>query len=587
MKKITILLIVALAGCAPLSHQQNSTGNTEKKAVHGYAKKRVVEKLDRGLIAMPIEPGKVYVSWRLLKNDPDDIAFDVFRARDAESPVKLNKAPIVTTTDFVDSSAPADGNLAYWVHPSGKRISSGSSGRVEVKAGTPVRPYFSFPLQGNYTFQKAGIADLNGDGQYDFVVKQPNENIDPYEKYWKPSPNTYTLEAYLHDGTFLWHKDLGWSIERGIWYSPYLVFDFDGDGKAEVAVKTGEGDPRDPDGRVQSGPEYLSIWDGMTGEEKARTPWLDRLPRYNFSSRNQLGVAFLDGKTPCLMMARGTYSEMYLTAYQYHKGELKVLWNWSNIHEGKESRGQGAHFMHCADVDADGRDEIILGSCVIDDTGAQLWTTGLGHPDHCYVGDIDPAHPGLEIYYGIERSHVKNSVCLVDAMTGKILWGIQEPTIHVHSSGLCSDFDGRHPGMECYSGEKETPKEKPKRWLHAANGTLLATEQTCDMGLSPRAVFWDADPQREILKGGCISDFETGNILTNQVEGADVAWADLGGDWREEIITSVPGELRIYLSTSPAQNRRICLMQDPIYRVDVAHLSMGYPQPPMTTKNFQ
>lgn len=102
----------------------------------------------------------------------------------------------------------------------------------------------SIRLQGNYLAQKVGIGDLDGDGRLDFVIKQPEGNIDPYEEYWTRSPETYKLEAYRHDGRFLWRFDLGWSIERGIWYSPYLVYDLDGDGKAEVAVKTGEGDPR-------------------------------------------------------------------------------------------------------------------------------------------------------------------------------------------------------------------------------------------------------------------------------------------------------------------------------------------------------
>ncbi|MDP6507247.1 MAG: FG-GAP-like repeat-containing protein, partial [Planctomycetota bacterium] len=312
--------------------------------------------------------------------------------------------------------------------------------------------FISIPLQGDYTFQKAGIADLNGDGRYDFVIKQPNSNIDPYRFYWHPSPESYTLEAYLHDGTFLWKRKLGWSIERGIWYSPYVVFDFDGDGKAEVAVKTGEGDPRNEDGRVLKGAEYLSILDGMTGKEMARVPWPSRKGfkgsyAYNLASRNQLGIAYLDGKTPCIMVGRGTYTLMKLEAWQFHAGKLEQLWNWNSDEEpGGRYRGQGAHFMHCADVDEDGRDEVILGSCVIDDNGDGLWSTGMGHPDHCYLGDIDPSRPGLEIYYGMETRQLRNGTCLVEARTGKVIWGLKERTYHVHSTGLCADLDPLTPG---------------------------------------------------------------------------------------------------------------------------------------------
>ncbi|MGI6355594.1 MAG: hypothetical protein ACOX6W_10935 [Lentisphaeria bacterium] len=100
----------------------------------------------------------------------------------------------------------------------------------------------------------------------------------PGSVVWYKSPDTYKLEAFLGDGTRLWTRDLGWSIERGMWYSPYIVYDFNGDGKAEVAVKMGEGDPRDEDGRVTSGPEWLVILDGMTGEDIARAPWPSREP---------------------------------------------------------------------------------------------------------------------------------------------------------------------------------------------------------------------------------------------------------------------------------------------------------------------
>jgi rhamnogalacturonan endolyase len=246
--------------------------------------------------------------------------------------------------------------------------------------------------------------------------------------------------------------------------------------------------------------------------------------------------------------------------------------------------GQGAHYMHSADVDFDSYDEVILGSCVINENGRGLWSTGLSHPDHCYVGDIDPGHPGLEIYYGIEGvihpiPKYDNGICLVDAATGKVLWGIEENAYHIHQQGLVSDIDPSHPGMECYSGEDEYPK----RWLHSANGTLIENEETFDIGLRPKAVYWDADLQRELVYGGRIFDYETDYTHLTGVQGYEVAWADILGDWREEIIVSLEGELRIYVTTIPAQDRRVCLMQDPIYRLDVAHLSMGYAQVPTTS----
>ncbi len=570
----TLVTFVFAIGCATQGKSEQNT----KPPINGWTASRIEERMGRAIVAMRTEGGGVYVGWRLLKDDPSDIAFNVYRAVVGGRQERLNATPIIKTTDFIDRSPMSDAR--YWVRPVVSGTEREPSERVSVgNAGT--EPYIALKLSGDHRFQKAGIADLNGDGRYDFVIKQPDTNIDPYEKYWKPSEGTYKIEAYLHDGTFLWRNDLGWSIERGIWYSPYVVYDLDGDGRAEVAVKTGVGDPRDADGRVQSGPEYLSIWDGMTGEEKTRVEWPSRegMGPYNPTSRNQLGIAYLDGKTPCLMVARGTYTLMKLVAYQYHEGRLEELWRWDSNQEEGGYQGQGAHFMHAADVDDDRRDEVILGSCVIDDNGQGLWTTRLKHPDHCYVGDIDPARPGLEIYYGIEPGRASNAICLVDAKTGAIIWGIHERTYHVHSSGLCADFDPSHRGMECYSGERD----HPKRWLHNAKGELLATEKTFDVGLAPRAVYWDADPQRELVQGGRIFDFGTETTHLAGVEGRQTAWADVLGDWREEIITSVNGELRVYTTTIPAADRRVCLMQDPIHRLDVAHLAMGYPQPPMTS----
>ncbi len=563
---------------------------TVKPKVAGWAKQRVVERIGRGVVAMPVEGGRVYVGWRLLSADAGDVAFNIYRSAGGGQAVKLNKQPIAKTTDFIDTSPPSGCELAYFVRPVSGGKEGAASRRATVGAERKPMGYVSIKLKGDHTFQKVGIADLNGDGKCDFVIKQPGTNIDPWIKYWHRSKGTYKVEAYLSDGTFLWRNDLGWSIERGIWYSPYLVWDFDGDGKAEVAVKTGEGDPRDPDGRVTSGPEYLSIWDGMTGKETTRVAWPSREGfqgkreyAYNFYCRNQLGVAYLDGKTPCLIVERGTYITIKVVAYQYRDGKLTELWRWDNRQEGRKFRGQGAHFMHCVDIDADGRDEVLLGSSVLDDNGTALWSTGLGHPDHFYVGDIDPSRPGLEIHYGIERRNPRNGICLADARTGKILWGLGERTFHIHASGMCADIDPNHPGMECYGGEAaKVPEGKNRRWLFSAQGKLLAKEKAFDHGCSIRTVYWDADPYREMLIRGKIQKFG-GKTPLASIAGSHAAWADVLGDWREEVITSVNGELRVYTTTIPAVDRRVCLMQDPIYRNDVAHLAMGYPQPPMTT----
>lgn len=558
---------------------------TSGRKVQGFATTRVTERLDRGLVAVPAGPGEVYLSWRLLPQDGSDIAFDVFRTQlPAGKPEKLNPTPIRQTTDFVDKKAQPGTSYRYEVRVVGRETPE-KGAVAEITALDRRRNYLSIKLDGNHTFQKVGIADLDGDGRYDFVIKQPNENIDPYELYWKPSPDTYKLEAYRGDGQFLWRYDLGWAIERGIWYSPYVVYDLDGDGRAEVAVKIGEGDPRGPDGRVRSGPEYLAILDGLTGQIRDRVPWPSRegfgedLRGYNYASRNLMCVAYLDGKTPCLIVNRGTYTLIKVVAYQFYGGRLQELWRWDNTKEPRSYWGQGAHTLKVADVDGDGRDEIILGSAVLDDDGTPMWTIGLGHPDHVYVGDLDPTRPGLELYYGIEtRQRERNGMCMVEAATGKILWGYEGPTRHVHSHGMCSDIIAEHPGAECYSADTDERKDFAWGILWSAQGKPLA--KTNLAGFGPWVAYWDADPQRELLVGRRIVDYGADEPL-DAIEGAFVAVADVLGDWREEIIVTLPGEMRVYVTTIPAQDRRPALMTDPIYRMDVVIGAMGYYQCPL------
>lgn len=553
-----------------------------KSKIHGFAETRIDEPLDRGIVALPRRAGEIYIGWRLLKTDQRNSAFDVYRRTPRHPTTKLNETPIRQTTDFADKHPLPGVDHEYFVVPAGDRPAPDAQGVRVRPADQPVN-HLSIRLDGDHTFQKCGIADLDGDGNYDYVIKQPNASIDPYEKYWKPSPETYKIEAYLSDGTFLWRHDLGWAIERGIWYSPMVVYDLDGDGKAEVCLKSGQGDRRDADGRVRSGPEYVLVLDGLTGKEKARAEWpaRDLFPAYNYASRNQMCVAYLDGKTPCLILQRGTYNVIHVRAYQLHAGKLQQLWQWDDGEEGPRYRGQGAHSMHAVDIDDDGRDEVFLGSAVLDDHGVGLWSTGLGHPDHHYVGDIDPNRPGLEVYYGMETRQTENGCCLVDAGTGEILWGLGVPSRHVHSTGMCADIDASVPGLECYSSDTDQLKESNIRWLFSGDGKILRND--LDWGFGLRNVYWDADTQKELVRGRRIFQYN-GQDYGAVLAGSIVAIADVLGDWREELVMTLPGELRIYTTTIPANDRRICLMQDPLYRADVCIQAMGYTQCPMTTR---
>jgi len=536
-----------------------------------------VEKLDRGLVALEREDGSVFLSWRLLDTDPDDIAFEIHRRWTVDD---VNRGMIRTPyrrTYYLDENLLQDKGITYTYQIyrySGKKKQEPYKPlrKIKITQTGRAKPYISIPLKGDYDFQKVGIADLDGDGTYEYVIKQPNFNTDPYQRpgYWKRSPTTYKLEAYRLDGTMMWRYDMGWAIEAGIWYSPWIVYDVDGDGKAEVYCKAGVGDPREEAGHVKTGPEYLAKIDGQTGKIIARTDWLSRdgYPSYNYYCRNFLTVAYLDGKKPSLIMQRGTYN---LIKTQALDKDFKRIWYWESPQEKRKYRGQGSHGLITADVDGDGRDELVIGAAVLDDNGKGLWSLEMGHPDVCYVADIDPTNPGLEVFYGFETRQKTDGICVVDARTGRKLWAHKKPTRHIHSQGMAGDILAEFPGIEVYGGERDYKE----RWLYSAKGKLIEFRETGT--LSPRPVWWDADPQKEVVVSGVIRDW--GKDPLQPVKGRVIAVVDCLGDYREEVITSLKGELRIYTTTIPAYDRRPCLMQDHQYRMGVVAQTMGYYYP--------
>ncbi|NUQ64582.1 MAG: silent information regulator protein Sir2 [Pirellulales bacterium] len=548
------------------------------------ASAQMAEKLDRGLVAIRQAEGPVYLGWRLLESDPADATFHVYhQTGQSDAPRRLTAEPVRQSTNFVDAEGASADNPRYFV----RIVTADGEGPPSSIAAPPATPagqsHVAIRLQGDYRTHKVAAGDLDGDGRYELVLQQPDFNTDPYQApgYWKKSPDTYKLEAYAIDGRFLWRHDMGWSIEAGTWYAPYVVYDLDGDGKAEVYCKGGEGDPREPEGHVKTGPEWLYKLDGQSGQIVKKIPWIGRLPEigeYNYFCRNMLAVAYLDGRRPHLLMQRGTYRAIVIEAYD---PELNLVWRWNSHDEKEKYDSQGAHTIRVADVDGDACDEIIVGSCLVDHDGKAMWTLGIGHPDTCYVGKIDPGRPGLQIFFGIEPRQKSGAVRLVDALSGKTLWANQEPTVHVHAQGMCADILAEHPGQECYAGEA---KGGDQAWMYTAQGKRIGSENIGS--LAPWTLWWDADPQKEILLKGKLMKFQGETIFAPP--GADRAQmvADLLGDWREELVTAIDGELRIYTTTIPAQSRRVCLMQDRLYRLYVATNSMGYNTPPQHSEPF-
>ena len=259
-------------------------------------------------------------------------------------------------------------------------------------------------------------------------------------------------------------------------------------------------------------------------------------------------------------------------------------WRWSGDDTTPPVRGQGAHGMHVYDVDRDGKEEIALGSVVVDDTGKTLWTNRLGHQDVFYLADIIPARPGIEIAYGYEDPQTANGIQVADARTGEMIWGHPQPTTHIHDWGMLADIDAANPGYELYAAEQ---RRTLGQFLYSAkDGKLLSKEDMGSITLNP--VYWLDGPQKVYN----IFSYRAGTTVLRKykteapvdtLEGRIVAIADVLGDWREELILTSNGELRIATTTVPSTTRHVNLMQDPLYRNDVAHASMGYFYPPNTS----
>jgi rhamnogalacturonan endolyase len=579
---------------------------------------RRMEWLDRGLMAVPDKSGHLFVSWRLLGTEDPATAFNLYRTS-AGKTVKLNQQPVDKVTSFIDNTADITQTNLYTVKAilKQKEEKTGSSYTV---AANP-KPYLSIPLRTptGYSANDASVGDMDGDGIYEIVIHMTGRAKDNSQKGETDPP---VFQCYKLDGTFLWEINLGKNIREGAHYTQFMVYDLDGDGKAEVAMKTADGtidgkgtvigdstkNFRNASGYILSGPEYLTVFDGQTGAELSTVLYdPPRYPDNLFPSTDQLKslwgdgygnrmdrflacVAYLDGVHPSLVMCRGYYTRTVLAAWDFKNKKLEKRWVFDSDKEGNRTfAGQGNHNLTVTDVDDDGKDEIVYGQMTVDDNGKGLYTTGIGHADALHVSDLDPSRPGLEVF-SIQERFGDAGANFRDARTGEVIW--KKASVKAGEDGegpgraLALDIDPRYEGFECWVAGAGISG------LFDVKGNKIAEKTpACNMG-----IYWDGDPLSEILNGVNISkwDYDSSRAVkifdardegcasNNGTKANPCLSADILGDWREELIcrTTDSKELRIYSTAIPTTLKLYTLMHNPQYRLSIAWQNVAYNQPP-------
>ena len=584
-------------------------GLTGIMAVPSFAA-RQAEYLDRGVVALPSGNG-VLISWRMLGNDPANVSFNVYR-----NGSKITPSPITNSTNYLDTSGTT--SAAYTL----RAIINGTELAANPANATWANPYLAVNLNRpnggttpsgeayTYSPNDLSVGDLDGDGQYEIVVKwDPSNSKDNSQSGYT---GNVLIDAYEMNGTQLWRIDLGKNIRAGAHYTQYMVYDLDGDGKAEVAMKTAPGtrdaagtvqggsnantDYRNSGGYILSGPEYLTVFNGQTGVAMASTDYLPArgtVSSWGDSYGNRVdrflaGVAYLDGTRPSLVFSRGYYTRAVLVAWDWRNGQLTRRWTFDSTASGNgAAAGQGAHALTVGDVDQDGKDEIVYGAATINDNGTLMYSTGLGHGDALHLSDFLPSRPGLEVFMVHESpsSYGNNGVEMHDAKTGQIIWGFQGGGDI--GRGVIMDIDPRTAGAESWASAGG---------INSATGSQITTSKPASINF---AAWWDGDLLREQLNNTMIDKWNysasnSSRLLTaynygaasnNTTKATPGLSADLFGDWREEVIWRHENnsQLLIFSTPTPTTHKLRTLMHDTQYRTAIAWQNVGYNQPPHTS----
>jgi rhamnogalacturonan endolyase len=594
MKKISLLIllfIVQAAACA--------------QPAYDFTKLQR-EKLGRGVIAIRQSSETVCVSWRYLSSDPTDTGFHVYR-----NGKRLTDKPVTSATCYYDNHAagsPAEYRIEP-ISPDGKTLEPAGSytlgadapaGYLNIPLDIPESGVISPGQEYTYAPNDASIGDVDGDGEYEIILKwnPSNAKDNAHDGY---TGNVF-FDCYRLDGKKLWRIDLGHNIRAGAHYTQFMVFDFDGDGKAEIIMKTSDGtvdgkgkvignpgaDYRASSGRILTGNEYLTVFSGETGEALSTVDYIPARgdlmdwgdSKANRSDRFLACVAYLDGIRPSVVMCRGYYTRAVLAAFDWDGRELKQRWIFDSNAPGCESyAGQGNHNLRVADVDGDGCDEIIYGSCTIDHDGKGLYSTGMGHGDALHLTRFDPSDPRLQVWDCHENK--KDGSSFRDAATGEVLWQVKSNTDV--GRAMAADIDPTSKGVEMWSSDSKGIRNLKGEVINADMRTVSVN----------MAVWWDGDLLRELLNSNKVSKYNWEKKIceplavfedassNNGTKATPCLQGDIIGDWREEVLlrTEDNSALRLYVSTIPTEYRFHTFLEDPVYRISIVTQNVAYNQP--------
>ncbi len=597
MKKFRHLTSVAAAlaigaGMLPSAMPLAETANAAYGV--GGTGKNVVEYLDRGISAINTGNGML-VSWRFLANDSDTAEFRLYRDNNLIYTSKSGEA-----TCYLDKSGKSSSKYRVDYVSGGKVVSSEDCGLITNKN------YFDIPLTAptasgcTYSANDCSFGDVDGDGQYEIFMKwdPSNQKDNSQEGY---TGNVF-IDCYTLEGKRLWRVDLGKNIRAGAHYTQFLVADFDCDGKAEMTCKTADGtvdgtgkvigdaskDYRNSSGYILSGPEYYTLFEGATGKALDTVEYA--FPRGkvsdwgdNYGNRVDrfLGaVVYCDGVKPSAVSVRGYYTRMTAVAYDVVDKKLVVRWKHDSGNTASQGYHNGNHNCMPADVDNDGKQELVLGSTCIDDNGKVLWCNNQGHGDAMHLGDFLPDREGLELWMCHENSPY--GVSLIDAKTGKNIFHKD----HSKDTGraCCGNILASNPGAEFWGATGNDIFDK--------DGKTIATNKPAQNFM----IYWDGDLEREILDGTKIDKYvstsKINRLLTadgcasnNGSKSSPGLAADIFGDWREELVlrSSDSKYLRIYGTSYDTDVRLTTLAHDVHYRTQAAGEQNCYNQPAHTS----